>query len=363
MDPNETTVGSQNQMEEFIALNELQIPSPELAKVDGENNEKEKAIEEYEDMIKQPFLKRQDIDWKRICFFVTLHLVALHGFITFPYRKKTSTFIWGWFLVIVANFGISAGVHRLWCHKTYKAKLPLRIIYLIFHLVSGQYSMLNWVKDHRIHHKFSDTNADPVDPRRGFWFSHVGWLVTKPHPAVLEKAKVIDVSDVLSDPVVQFGEKYFHTLRAIIGFFLPIIVPIYFWNEDLYWAIISQFFMRYAYSLNCTWGVNSFAHMFGDRPYNRSIEARENIMMTLANGGEGWHNYHHTFPADYKASEYGNYIVRISLTTLLIDVFAKIGWAYDLKQPSEELVRAVILNRGDGSHWCSKSDQAKTKTN
>lgn len=60
--------------------------------------------------------------------------------------------------------------------------------------------------------------------------------------------------------------------------------------------------------------------------------------------GEGWHNYHHVFPWDYKAAELGNY--KLNITTFWIDMFAKIGWAYDLKEPSKELVRKVIEKHG-----------------
>lgn len=64
--------------------------------------------------------------------------------------------------------------------------------------------------------------------------------------------------------------------------------------------------------------------------------------------GEGWHNYHHSFPWDYKTAELGRYSV--NLTTFYIDLFSKIGWAYDLKTPSTSLIKRVIEKRGDGSH-------------
>jgi stearoyl-CoA desaturase (delta-9 desaturase) len=64
--------------------------------------------------------------------------------------------------------------------------------------------------------------------------------------------------------------------------------------------------------------------------------------------GEGWHNYHHVFPWDYKTAELGDYLLNI--TAAFIDFFAYIGWAYDLKQPSKELVQRVAQKLGDGSH-------------
>lgn len=60
--------------------------------------------------------------------------------------------------------------------------------------------------------------------------------------------------------------------------------------------------------------------------------------------GEGWHNYHHVFPWDYKAAELGNY--KLNMTTAFIDFFAKIGWAYDLKTVSADTVRKRVERTG-----------------
>jgi stearoyl-CoA desaturase (delta-9 desaturase) len=42
--------------------------------------------------------------------------------------------------------------------------------------------------------------------------------------------------------------------------------------------------------------VNSAAHKWGNTPYDQRIEARECIVRHLLQG-EGFHNYHHTFPS------------------------------------------------------------------
>lgn len=74
----------------------------------------------------------------------------------------------------------------------------------------------------------------------------------------------------------------------------------------------------------------------------------ENIAVAIAALGEGWHNYHHVFPFDYKTGELGDY--SFNITTAFIDAFAQIGWAYDLKYVSPEMVRRRALRSGDGSH-------------
>lgn len=82
--------------------------------------------------------------------------------------------------------------------------------------------------------------------------------------------------------------------------------------------------------------------------YDRNINPTDNKLTALLTHGEGWHNYHHMFPWDYKTAELGG--DNLNATMLLINFFAKIGWAYDLKQPSEELVRSIVKKKGDGSH-------------
>jgi stearoyl-CoA desaturase (delta-9 desaturase) len=69
--------------------------------------------------------------------------------------------------------------------------------------------------------------------------------------------------------------------------------------------------------------------------------------------GEGWHNYHHVFPWDYKSAELGGYTFNV--TTGLIDFFSLLGWAYDLRAPTVEMVRRAVERSGDGSHTQWKS--------
>lgn len=128
-----------------------------------------------------------------------------------------------------AGFGITAGVHRLWSHRAYKAKLPLKILLLMCYSAAGmvgkfhtdlcnicfqttlneflsitQNSLWDWVRDHRVHHKFSETDADPHNSNRGFFFAHVGWLMQKKHPDVTRKGNSLDFKDILEDPLLQF---------------------------------------------------------------------------------------------------------------------------------------------------------------
>lgn len=81
------------------------------------------------------------------------------------------------FLYSLSGLGITAGAHRLWAHRSYKARFPLRVILMIFNTIAFQDAAMHWARDHRVHHKYSETDADPHNATRGFFFSHMGWLL------------------------------------------------------------------------------------------------------------------------------------------------------------------------------------------
>lgn len=83
----------------------------------------------------------------------------------------------------------------------------MRLLLMLSQTLAFQNSIYEWVRDHRVHHKFTDTDADPHNSQRGFFFSHMGWLMLKKHPDVKEKGKQIDMSDLDADPIVAFQKK------------------------------------------------------------------------------------------------------------------------------------------------------------
>lgn len=108
----------------------------------------------------------------------------------------------------MGSFGISSGAHRLWAHKTYKANMKMKAMLLFFQTLALQNSVIEWVRDHRVHHKFSDTNADPHNSQRGFFFSHMGWLMCRKHPDVTKFGEKVDMSDLTSDPMLRLQHKW-----------------------------------------------------------------------------------------------------------------------------------------------------------
>lgn len=118
-----------------------------------------------------------------------------------------SIFFKAFVLYVVSGLGITAGAHRLWAHRSYKAKWPLRVLLVAFNTVAFQDAAFHWARDHRVHHKYSETDADPHNATRGFFFSHIGWLLCKKHPEVKAKGKGVDLSDLRADPVLMFQKK------------------------------------------------------------------------------------------------------------------------------------------------------------
>jgi len=297
--------------------------------------------------ITPPLAKRKrEIVWGNVIKFSLLHIYALYGLYCFFFCYPL-TWLWGALLFYLGGLGITAGAHRLWSHRAYKAKLPLRIFLAFCNCIAIQNSILDWVKDHRTHHKYSETNADPHNATRGFFFSHVGWLLVKKHPDVIEKGKRLNYDDIYADPVCAIQHKYYLPLIILIGLVIPTIIPGLLWNESYINALFVCVFLRYAINLNATWCVNSVAHIWGNKPYDGNINPSENIWVTLWAIGEGFHNYHHTFPWDYSTSEYG---WKLNFTTSFIDIMAKLGQVYDKNKVSKKMLYNKVKRSGDGSH-------------
>lgn len=290
--------------------------------------------------------KKLQIVWRNVILFLLLHLSSLYGVYLIFTAAMWQTTLFAYLSYVMGAMGVTAGAHRLWSHRAYKAKWPLRLILVIWETMAFQNDIYEWVRDHRVHHKFSETNADPHNAKRGFFFSHIGWLLVRKHPDVTEKGKTIDLSDILDDPIVRFQRRYYTRLVVIFCFIIPTMLPVWCWGETYWNSYFVATLLRYCVTLNATWLVNSAAHMWGNRPYDKTINPRQNKIVTFWAIGEGFHNYHHTFPWDYSASELG---WKINLTTMFIEFMQWLGLAYDLKTVNPDMIKERRLRTGDGS--------------
>ncbi len=134
-------------------------------------------------------------------------------------------------------------------------------------------------------------------------------------------------------------------LAIFFTFVLPTVLPYLLWNESLIIGYFVPGVLRYVITLHVTWSVNSFAHWFGHKPYDKGINPSENVLVSFSSIGEGFHNYHHTFPQDYAASEFG--ACYLNFTKMFIDGFYWLGLVTDRKKMSSEMVTSRRLRTGD----------------
>jgi len=289
--------------------------------------------------------------WINIIVFAYIHLTLGYNLYIFLFASKWQTVVFSVLYGLLAAMGITAGAHRLWAHKAYKAVWQLRLLLVVGHAIANQGDIRKWIRDHRSHHKFSETDADPQNSLRGYFYAHIGWLLITKHPGCLEKGKTISMADIESDPIIMWQTNYFDIIGPLFCFILPTLIPWYFWGEVF---MVSWYCccLRFALTSNATWFINSGAHAFGMRPYDKNEAGTENVIFNSITLGEGWHNYHHSFPWDYSSSEIG--MERFNMTTKFIDACCYMGWASDRKTVPLEIVKRRILRAGDGSHRFAK---------
>ncbi|CAD7941796.1 unnamed protein product [Amoebophrya sp. A120] len=232
----------------------------------------------------------------------------------------------------ISGLGITAGAHRLWAHKSYEAGSVARCLLMLFNSIANQGSIFHWARDHRTHHLHSDTGSDPHDSNRGWFYSHMGWLlVEKPEPVRLAGRKV-DVTDLQADAFVQFQKKTDPWWNFAWCFAVPAFVAVFAWDETLWNGFLYAGVLRYVYVLHCTWAVNSIVHTdFGPSPYDPEHPPSESRLVSFLAMGEGWHSWHHAFAFDYATAELGC-LQQWNPTKLFIDLLAAFGLVKNRKR-------------------------------
>lgn len=220
---------------------------------------------------KQTNSQQLDIIWFNVLWYLYGHLTLIYIFVAIIIQALP----WNWGFAIFhfiygtsGSFGTTIGAHRLFTHRSFKANQILKVFLLLFQTIAGQNSLLIWVRDHRVHHKFVDTNADPHNSKRGFFFSHIGWLMCKKHPDVKLYGAKVDMSDLEADPLVMWQHKFYVPLFMIFKFIIPISVGYFAFGISLAtaWNVNIS---AYMVNLNLTWLVNSAAHFYGYKPYDK----------------------------------------------------------------------------------------------
>jgi stearoyl-CoA desaturase (delta-9 desaturase) len=236
--------------------------------------------------------------WTNTLMFV---LTALAAAVLVPWYGLTHGFTGAdvgvfLFFLIANGMAITAGYHRLWAHRTYEAHWSLRVFFLIFGTMSLQNSAFAWCSGHRTHHlHVDDEDKDPYSARRGFWFSHIGWMLRE-YPS--GRPDFTNIPDLKKDPMLAFQHRYYVPLALATNFGLPLAAGLLF--HDVWGMLILAGVLRLVWSHHVTFFINSLAHMWGSRPYTEENTARDNPVLAVLTYGEGYHNFHHIFTHDYR---------------------------------------------------------------
>ena len=106
----------------------------------------------------------------------------------------------------------------------------------------------------------------------------------KKHPEVLRRGRTLDMSDLEADPIVMWQRRFYLPMVTLLWGLLPTYIPVYLWGESAWNAFLVCVVLRYVYTLNVTWCVNSWSHLYGYRPYDAKIAPVEATIRHVLNG-------------------------------------------------------------------------------
>jgi len=153
-----------------------------------------------------------------------------------------------------------------------------------------------WCRNHRAHHRYVDSDKDPYSVHKGFWYAHLGWMVFKQDS---RRAGRVDISDLNSNPILQFQHRFYLPIALFFAFGLPCVIAHFAW-DDIWGALVFAGFGRMFFVHQATFLVNSLAHSFGSQTYSTEHTSYDSAVTAFLTLGEGYHNYHHEFPHDYR---------------------------------------------------------------
>jgi stearoyl-CoA desaturase (delta-9 desaturase) len=261
---------------------------------------------------------RQPLSWPTILFIAGTTIgAALWPLYAYVYGVRWQEVVLAFAYFVAAGMSITVGYHRLFAHRSYECRSWLKVVLLLFGGAAWQGSALEWAADHVRHHGYTDTPRDPYSVKEGVWHAHIGWLfrrqLDRPVPEFLS-----------ADPLLRWQDRYYVPLAVAVSFGVPYLLA--GWGGLLLAGVV-----RIVVGHHVTWLINSWAHIGGSRPYNPEVTAADNWLLAFFTFGEGFHNYHHTFPQDYR-----NGVERWDFdpSKWLIRGLAWLGVTYDLKRIS-----------------------------
>ena len=263
-------------------------------------------------------------------FMGPAHLISFFGFYgAIVGYWKWQTIVLGAVLFCVSALGITVGYHRFFTHRSFRCGKFMQVVLAMSGITALEHSIRSWVADHVTHHQETDKEGDPYNAARGFWHSHIGWILFKDP----DKKQDYSAADHLKkDPftwaLVNFQHKYYYPLAVFFSGVVPILIAS-LWGDPI-GGLIFAGFSRLIASWHATFCINSLAHWkhWGStQPYSRENTAQNSWIVSLVTFGEGYHNYHHKFQRDYRN---GPLWYNFDPSKWIIFWLSKLGLAWDL---------------------------------
>ena len=265
------------------------------------------------------------IVWTNVAF---LMLTPLAAAVVVPWYVATHGLSWvevaaclG--LWVAIGLGVTAGYHRLFTHRAWDAPIPVRAALAVLGAAALENSVIAWAAAHRYHHRNVDTDDDPYNPQKGFFYSHMGWiLIEGPKHDDLD-----NVPDLWKDPVCRWQHQHYLAIAVMTN--LLITAGLALATGRILGMVVFALLLRIVLTHHLTFLINSAAHMWGRQPWSSGHSARDNWFLSFLTFGEGYHNYHHTFQSDYRN---GALWYNWDPTKWLIWTLSRIGLAHRLRR-------------------------------
>ena len=286
--------------------------------------------------------KSVQINWLNSCFLLATPILAVVGIILHwvyfspPGLLELIVFL---SLYFACGLSITVGYHRLFSHRSHKAKWPLVLFYAVFGAGSFQNSIIEWCSDHRRHHKMTDSEDDPYSASRGFWYSHIGWILLEEENFTNDFS---NVKDLQKSKIIMWQHRNVFLIGAFSGLILPAIIGLAIGGISgalgcFVWAGLA----RVVFVHHGTFLINSAAHIWGTQPYSEENSSRDSFWLAFLTFGEGYHNFHHTFQADYRN---GHKWYHMDPSKWWIQSFKYIGLNTDLKSTPKHSIEIAKVN-------------------
>ena len=282
------------------------------------------------------------INWLNTVFLLATPIFAIAGAIfhwNYFGAPGLTEFIMFGLMYFGCGLSITVGYHRLFSHRSHDASWPMVLFYAIFGAGSFQNSIIEWCSDHRNHHKGTDTVMDPYSASRGFWYSHMVWVMIEEDKFANDFA---NVKDLQASKIIRWQHRNIFLIGALSGLALPALVGYLFGGIAtavgcLVWAGL----VRVVFVHHGTFLINSAAHIWGVQPYSEDNSSRDSFWLAFFTFGEGYHNFHHTFQADYRN---GHKWYHVDPSKWWIDTFSLLGLKSNLKKTPKHSIEIAKLD-------------------